>query len=169
MKVFRPAVIRMHERGVSNHEISNLLGIPRTTVIDDIRRYEETGSYENRKREKTARSRRNIQRAKGMIQRNKMTKVNSTRKLAKKLGVSQNSAWKILRQDLGKTPYKLQKRQKLTADHKLKRRQRCPALLHRFSNGRHRQIVFSDEILLSVQQVGFVCFGGVHTYVFLGV
>ena len=42
MKIFRPAVIRMHERGIGQREIARLLGIPLTTVHDDIRRFEET-------------------------------------------------------------------------------------------------------------------------------
>uniref|UniRef100_A0A914EJI1 Transposase n=1 Tax=Acrobeloides nanus TaxID=290746 RepID=A0A914EJI1_9BILA len=39
----------MHERGVSKHKITELLDIPRTTVIDDIRRYEETGKRLSKK------------------------------------------------------------------------------------------------------------------------
>ena len=146
----------MHERGIGQREIARLLGIPLTTVHDDIRRFEETGSYEDRKgrgRKKTARSKRNIQRAKGIIKRNPTTKANSSRKLAKKLGIDQRQAWEILRQDLGLKPWKYQKRQKLTEQTKQKRRERCPALLRRFSRGRHRQIVFSDEILVDIQQV----------------
>ena len=70
----------MHERGIGQREIARFLGIPLTTVHDDIRRFEETGSYEDRKgrgRKKTARSKRNIQRAKGIIKRNPTTKATS--------------------------------------------------------------------------------------------
>uniref|UniRef100_A0A914EB79 Transposase IS30-like HTH domain-containing protein n=1 Tax=Acrobeloides nanus TaxID=290746 RepID=A0A914EB79_9BILA len=155
MKEFRAAIIRMHERGTGKREIGRLLGIDESTVRKAIKRFEETGSNDNRKREKTARSSRNIQRAKGMIKRNATTKVNSTRKLAKKLGVSQESARQILRTDLNLKPYKLQKRQKLSAAARLKRLQRARALYRRFSNARHRQIVFSDEKLFTIQQVGF--------------
>jgi transposase len=155
MKEFRAAIIRMHERGTGKREIGRLLGIDESTVRKAIKRFEETGSNDNRKREKTARSSRNIQRSKGMIKRNATTKVNSTRKLAKKLGVSQESARQILRTDLNLKPYKLQKRQKLSAAARLKRLQRARALFRRFSNGRHRQIVFSDEKLFTIQQVGF--------------
>ena len=120
MKEFRAAIIRMHERGTGKREIGRLLGIDESTVRKAIKRFEETGSNDNRKREKTARSSRNIQRSKGMIKRNATTKVNSTRKLAKKLGVSQESARQILRTDLNLKPYKLQKRQKLSAAARLK-------------------------------------------------
>jgi transposase len=156
MKTFRPAIIRMHERGVGIREISRLLGVPVTTVFDDIRRNEETGSNEDRPgrgQKKTARSQRNVQRARGMIQRNPKTKANSTRKLAKKLGVSPKSAHRILREDLGLKPYKMKKRQKLTAAMKLKRLLRAQALCQRFSQG-HRMLIFSDEKLFDIQQVG---------------
>ena len=68
-----------------------------------------------------------------------------TRKLAKKLGISDFSARKILREDLGKKPFKFLKRQKLTDAAKLKRLQRARALYQQFSGGKHRQIFFSDE------------------------
>uniref|UniRef100_A0A914E620 Uncharacterized protein n=1 Tax=Acrobeloides nanus TaxID=290746 RepID=A0A914E620_9BILA len=90
MKEFRAAIIRMHERGTGKREIGRLLGIDESTVRKAIKRFEETGSNDNRKREKTARSSRNIQRANGMIKRNATTKVNSTRKLKKAL----KKAWK---------------------------------------------------------------------------
>ena len=97
MNELRPAIIRAHENGKGVREIARFLDIEPSTVSRTIKRFEETGSNENRKREKTARSRRNIQRTKGMIKRNPSTKVNSTRKLAKKLGISDFSSRKILR------------------------------------------------------------------------
>ena len=39
----------MHEREISKHEIARLLDIPRTTVRDDIKWYEETVSNKDRK------------------------------------------------------------------------------------------------------------------------
>ena len=48
MKEFRQAIIRMHENGVGNREIARLLSISEATVRKAIKRYEETGSYEDR-------------------------------------------------------------------------------------------------------------------------
>uniref|UniRef100_A0A914DC76 Transposase n=1 Tax=Acrobeloides nanus TaxID=290746 RepID=A0A914DC76_9BILA len=42
MKEFRPAIIRMHERGIEKREISRLLGIHEATVRKAIKRFEET-------------------------------------------------------------------------------------------------------------------------------
>jgi transposase len=95
MTEMRPAIIKLHEKGKSVREIEELLDVPKSTVQYHIKRYEETGSHKNKPKgrpEKSARNRKNIQRAKGMIQRNPSSKVNSTRKLAKKLGISPKSA-----------------------------------------------------------------------------
>ena len=62
MNELRPAIIRAHENGKGVREIARFLDIEPSTVSRTIKRFEETGSNENRKREKTARSRRNIQR-----------------------------------------------------------------------------------------------------------
>ena len=43
---------------------------------------------------------------------------------------------------------------KMNEQAKLKRLQRVRALYRRFSRGRHRQIIFSDEKLFDIQQVG---------------
>ena len=53
MKEFRPAIIRMHERGKGVREIARDLGISPNTVSVAIKRFKETGSNENRRREKT--------------------------------------------------------------------------------------------------------------------
>uniref|UniRef100_A0A914BVA0 Uncharacterized protein n=1 Tax=Acrobeloides nanus TaxID=290746 RepID=A0A914BVA0_9BILA len=65
-------------------------------------RYSKKPEATKTEKESKARSQRNIQYTKGMIKRNPSTKVNSTPKLAKKLGISDFSARKILHKDLGK-------------------------------------------------------------------
>ena len=66
----REAIIRAHDRGKTVMEIADFLGISHSTVSKAIKRFEETGSNEDRHgrgRKKSARSKRNILRAKGMI------------------------------------------------------------------------------------------------------
>src|SRR6185437_7079553 len=102
MAEMHPAIIKLHEKGYSTREIEQLLDVSKSSVDRHIKRYEETGSDEDRKgrgRKKTARSRKNIQRAKGMIQRSSTSKVNSGRKLGKKLGMLDRSARRILHED----------------------------------------------------------------------
>ena len=120
MKELCAAILRMHSFGDSLGKIAKDLRIPKATVQKAI----ERGTIEDRMgrgRKKTARSKKNIRRAKQMIQRNPTTKANSARKLAKKLGIDTRQAWEILRQDLGLKPWKYQKRQKLNAQTKQKR------------------------------------------------
>uniref|UniRef100_A0A914EQS8 Transposase n=1 Tax=Acrobeloides nanus TaxID=290746 RepID=A0A914EQS8_9BILA len=131
LKNLREAIIRAHNRGKGQREIADFLGISSGTVNKAIKRFEETGSYEDRPGrdpKKTARSQENVQRALEMLQQDRSTKTNSTRKLAKKLGVGKDSVRRILHMDLKRKPYKMLKRQKLTAAMKLKRLQRAQAL-----------------------------------------
>jgi len=103
LKNLREAIIRAHNRGKGQREIADFLGISPGTVNKAIKRFEETGSYEDRPGrgpKKTARSQENVQRALEMLQQDRSTKTNSTRKLAKKLGVGKDSARRILRMDL---------------------------------------------------------------------
>ena len=53
MNELRPAIIRVHENGKGVREIARFLDIEPSTVSRTIKRFEETGSNENRKREKT--------------------------------------------------------------------------------------------------------------------
>ena len=48
MKGFRPAIIRMHENGYSESQIAEILSISKSTVHDDIQRYRETESNQDR-------------------------------------------------------------------------------------------------------------------------
>ena len=82
LKNLRDAIIHAHERGKKQVEIAEFLGISTSTVNDAIKRYKETGNNEDRKgrgRKKTARTRKNVLCAKGMIKRNHTTRANSTR------------------------------------------------------------------------------------------
>ena len=52
-KDLRPAIIRAHEQGRGVREIAEFLSITPMMVSRAIKRFEETGSNGNRKREKT--------------------------------------------------------------------------------------------------------------------
>jgi DNA-binding Lrp family transcriptional regulator len=42
MKELRPAIIRMYQNGIPMREISRFLDAPKSTVINDIKRFEKT-------------------------------------------------------------------------------------------------------------------------------
>ena len=51
MKELRPAIIRMHERGISKHEIARLLDILRTTVREMLNDTKKLGATKTKKEE----------------------------------------------------------------------------------------------------------------------
>jgi transposase len=145
----RPAFVHLSkERGKTFKDIAEFFGVSRQTVSNAVNRFNETGSNNNRAgsgRKRTARIEENIQQIADLLKLNNHTKLrngttgSSSRKLAARLGKSQQSILRILHDDLGLEAWKKQKRQKLTKDQKQKRLVRATALKERFSNGRHRQ------------------------------
>lgn len=126
-------------------EIANILGICRQTVSNTIKRFEETGNNENRSgsgRKRTARDEDTILSAQFQLAFDYSTTSCSTRKLAKKLNISQSSSQRILSGDLNCFPYKFKKWQELTDKHKDSRYQLSVELRHRFDNNMHRNVIF---------------------------
>lgn len=163
----RPAFVYLKQQGKSVDAIRKIFGVSWKTVNDAVKRFEETASNKNRTgsgRKRTAKSDANIQAVADAIAQNPSTKVNSTRKLARRLRISQTSVCEILRKELNLYPYKLLNRQELTPAHIRMRLERCQAMNvryftiilfinkdFRFSNGRHRFIIFSDEKLFTIE------------------
>jgi transposase len=152
---FRPAAYYLVKvKEMLQKDVAELFGVNRKRVSRAIKRFDETGSNKDcagRGRKRTARTAAIIQEAADLLQQNSHTKLrngvsgNSSRKLAAKLEVSQRSALRILHEDLGLKPWKKTERQKLTDAQKRKRLERATELKERFTDGLHRQILFSDE------------------------
>ena len=99
MKEFRGGIIRLFEQGKSGYQIAKDMKLPYTTVRDTIRRYRETGNYNDRPRSgrpRTARTPAKIRKFKDRIQRNPNSQRNSTRKMAKGVGIGRSSVLRIL-------------------------------------------------------------------------
>ncbi|KAI6652445.1 hypothetical protein LOD99_7459 [Oopsacas minuta] len=73
--------------------------------------------------------------------------------MAKDIQISRESMRRIVRSDLQMKAYKLNKCQLLSEQNKNKRLQRCKELVSHFKNHAHRDILFSDEKLFTVEQV----------------
>ena len=74
MTELRPAIIRLFEQGKSGRKIAELLNVPARTAQEVIKRFKETGSYNDRPRSgrpRTARTPANKRKIKGRIQRNR--------------------------------------------------------------------------------------------------
>ena len=99
-KDLRSAIARMAESGNGVVEILLLLDIPHSTVSKALKRFQETGANEDRPgrgRPRTANNTCNQEKVLSRIERNPRTKKNSTRKIAKAIGISRESVRRILR------------------------------------------------------------------------
>jgi inhibitor of nuclear factor kappa-B kinase subunit alpha len=76
----------------------------------------------------------------------------SMRRMALDLGVSEGTIRNVVKKQLHMKPYKLKKGHILTDSAKQTRLVRCRALKARFAGGRHRNIIFSDEKLFTIEQ-----------------
>jgi transposase len=151
----RPAFVYLHCQGKTFTEIAEFFGVNRKTVSDAVARYDETGSNRNRPgsgRPRDATGEENVEEVKRRIEEDPSNRCNSVRKLAADLDISIGSAHKILVDDLGLYPYKLRPRQKLTVEHRRKRRERCSAFRERFTNDTHRQVIWSDEKIFTIER-----------------
>lgn len=154
VKELRPAIVWLSKMGKHQADIATLFEIPHQTVSRDIRRYEETGTFGDRPRSgrpRTATDAAHEEAMETLLAESPQTSANSSRKLAKKIGTSNQSAWRMMKRS-GYFPWKMQKHQFLSESARQKRRERCPKLLERFANNAHRNVLFTDEKLFVVQQ-----------------
>ncbi|KAI6647104.1 hypothetical protein LOD99_8941 [Oopsacas minuta] len=89
---------------------------------------------------------------KNVIRQIRRNPARSMRKMAKQMKTSKESMRRLARHDIGMEAYKIQKHQLLTTQTKQKRPLRSKAMLLRFTGGLHKQIIFSDEKLFTVEQ-----------------
>lgn len=151
----RSAVISLHEAGKSPTEIFRLLqnnGYNRNFIKRTIQRFLETNSTEDRHRSgrpKSVSTTANIKRVRSRLRRNPKQ---SLRKMAQTTKINRESLRRIVKSKLNLRPFKLQNAQHLTEQAKKTRLQRSQALLRRFADGCHRNILFSDEKLFTIEQ-----------------
>ena len=152
MKNYRHIIVRLFQEGKHVSEISQPLNLVKSTVSRTIKRFQETCSnndIQGKCRPRTSNTNANRKKIKLQIQKNPRL---SSRKIAKFNKIPRTSVQRIIKNDLKLKSYKLQKAQLLTDSMKNLRLKRCQALRKRFSNNRHRSIVFSDEKLFTIEQ-----------------
>lgn len=155
MEVKRNAVIALHLGEKSVMEIVRALkhlNINRKFVYRTIKRWNETGSVNDRPksgRPKSATSKNTVKKVKKRVDRNPRR---SAREMAKEMSISTESMNRILKKDLGLKPYKRQKVHDLTAKQKKVRLDRSKLLLRRAARGDFPNIVFSDEKNFPMEQ-----------------
>jgi transposase len=131
-------------------DLNGIIGL--TTIKRWYKMIDETGSINlsvSSARPRTARTNANIKKVKQKLQRKKV----STRKVALDLGISQKSAHRILRDDLGCRPYKHMIEPALTEEHKEERRKFANWIGTNFRKQETLKILFSDEKLFDIDGV----------------
>lgn len=155
MEMKRNAVIALHLGKKSTMDIVRELKhlkIDRWFVYRTIKRYNETGSVNDRPRSgrpKSATTKKIVKKVRERIRQNPRRSANE---MAKDMKISQSSMKRILDKDLGLKPYKHQKVHELTAKQKKVRLDRAKLLLRRQNRGEIPNIVFSDEKNFPVEQ-----------------
>lgn len=151
-KAKRPAVNSLHDDGIAPAEIARMLSIPLSTVCRQIKRYEELGTAEDRRRSGrpvTACTPVNRDKIRHRIKRNPER---SMRQMAKELGISEKSVRRVVKIQLGRRSYKLRKGQLLSERMKRQRLQKARKLKRIVAAGRHRSVLFTDEKVFTVER-----------------
>lgn len=154
LKQKRAAVIELYRNGQRPGNIFRQLqtsGYKRDFVYRTLRRYHETGGVSDRKhtgRPRSVRTAKLVKNVKARIRRNPRR---SGRKLAGEMGTSHTTMRRVLKEDLGLMPLKMRKTQMLNQRTKRARKERCQALLQRFTPDKLDRILFSDEKLFQVE------------------
>jgi AraC-like DNA-binding protein len=151
MDAKRHLIIDLHKRGFRNIDIFRKLqniNICKKLIDRTIKRFKELGTVDIQKktgRKRSVRTKNLIRNVKDKIRRNRGR---SARKLAQEHNVSRSTMRRVLKDDLGMTPFKKRRGHGLTIKNKQDRMARCKKLLRRRATSK---IVFSDEKLFLLQ------------------
>nr|AEO90418.1 putative MhmaT1 transposase [Misgolas hubbardi] len=151
----RVAVIALHKVGKSSSEIFNLLQqlqISRMFVYRTIKRFVESGnSYDlpRKGRSSTVRTARVVKAVASRIRRNP---VRSQAVMDRELNISRVSMSRVLRSNLGLRAYRRRTGHFLTPQLMQQRVLKARRLLKRFAHNHHRQILFSDEKIFTIEE-----------------
>ena len=131
----RTAIVELFKAGNSRQDISKSLKVNRRLVWRTLKRYEETGDFQNRPgqgRPRTARTPKPVKSKREKIRRNSKRFIQN---LAKESNVSYGTMSTVLRKDLKMLLFKHVKKHQLSAQVVDKRLQRCKILLSCIQDG----------------------------------
>lgn len=151
----RIAVIALHKCGYERGDIFKMLQplqISRMFVYRAVKLFEDTGGVRDRQRSGRPRVVRTPQAIKAVEARIRRKPLRKQKILSREMKISKRSISRIINNDLGLGAFKRHTGQTLTADLKRKRKQKCKALLSRYVGDKHRQILFTDEKIFTVEE-----------------
>ncbi|KAI1704469.1 winged helix-turn helix domain-containing protein [Ditylenchus destructor] len=148
----RAAIIELYKQGQGVNNIARLLKMHKQSVIRAVSRFKELGTLEDRPRSGRPPDVR-VQKAKKAIKAKlRRNPKRSMRMLAKEGEISNRTVRRLVNDELRNQSLKLQETTALTEEHKEERLKRCKRLLRRFTECRHREILFSDESYFLLQE-----------------
>lgn len=155
IKENRIAVIALHKCGKSANEIFKLLKplkITQRFVFRAIRRFDETQSFCDRERSGRPRDIRTPAAIKAVESRIRRNPLRKQQIMAREMSISTRSMSRIIKSDLGMGAFRRSTGHLLTSQLKSIRTTRSKALLQRYDNNKHRQILFTDEKIFTVEE-----------------
>lgn len=155
VKENRIAVIALHKVGMEPSVIFQTLqklGISRMFVYRTINRYNNTSSVEDQKRSgrpRAVRTTKAVNAVKARIRRNPIRK---QKILSREMKIPARTLSRIIKQDLKLGAYRRYTGHALNQSLQLKRVDRSKRLLSRYAGERHRNILFTDEKIFTIEE-----------------
>ena len=143
MAVNRNIVIKFHKQGENNSSIAKRLKMNRTTVYKIFKM--ETGTTLDKPGRGPKRTVRTLKLVKNTREKLRRNPRRSHRKLAAQANVNNSTMYRVMKDDLGKKPYKMLHRHELTEHHKRMRMERSRQILDEIDQGTLPNLVFTDE------------------------
>lgn len=151
----RTAVVTLYNAGNSVSDIVKQLrggGVTRLFVYRTLKRYKDTGDVVDRVRTGRPRVVRTKETIKAVRERIRRNPARKQKIMAREMKISTRSMSRILRDDLKMKAYKRYTGHLLTPQLKEIRRVRSKALLARHGKNGHRDILFTDEKIFTIEQ-----------------
>ena len=153
MAVDRAIVIKFHQQGENNSSIGKRLKMNRTTVWKIVKKFKETGTTLEKPGRGCKRNVRTLKLVKNTQENLRRNPRRFHRKLAAQANVSNSTIYRVMKDDLGKRPYKMLYRHELPEHHKRIRMERSRQILEEIDQGTLPNLVFTDEKKFDIQQV----------------
>ncbi|KAI6646074.1 CRE-PTR-16 protein [Oopsacas minuta] len=147
----RPAILELYTQGKTVKEITKALSVTKWTVYRTIQHFNETGETSDRPRSGRPRSIRTPLLKKPVREKVRYNPKRSVQKMANECNCSTRMMGRLVHDDLGLKSYQFRKAQLLSDVNKKRRIEKCKKLRERFRDGRHLDILFTDERLSTVE------------------
>ena len=147
----RDQIVALKEVGLTNKRISKQLNVSIKTVYNVLKRFKETASTATKSipgRKRSVRTKRLVDTIRKKVSRNPRR---SIRQMAKDLKVSRRTVGRVVKEGLGLTSYKMQRRHLISSASKAKRLDRTKKMLEEMRSAGDKVFIWSDEKIFTVE------------------